>query len=533
MLRTRCVWFVIGVVALQLGCAPGDEPPFDAVETATTAQAVSSCGLTPPASPCTTWRCNTQTGDWEDTLKPAGTVCQSTGKCDPGGVCRLPISPAPVLSIGSTPAIWNSNAIGFMFTCGGNATSHRIMRALNGAAATQITVWSSDGTTQLPLSPCTAGSLRGVLDPNDLRGGDHVCYTAVASTYGDSKSSATICYDIPLNASPPTRPDISIIRLLGGARIDITDRSSNETAFLLYTRVQPMVTSSVAPVVLTPWVLQKTWARPGRGGGDRSTGSVLSHTVTGLDPNLSYDVKVEVRCDFAPQSAERLTVFRPLPPVPGAPTLGRHHRTDVTDTLTLVAEPFATTYRLYFVDRAGAVLGPATAELATLRPTVTGLTPSTEYCFVATASNESGASPRSNIICDTTWASAQARVKSVTLSGFLSSTTETPGVRALVELDGLVDFIEVRAGDNLPTLAGLALQPASAGAKAACDITDPTTVFVPPDGVLDGPALVQLYGTEHPYLGFGGGLFLRGCAVHGGAAPPLPPVTVQIHYTGP
>ena len=164
---------------------------------------------------------------------------------------------------------------------------------------------------------------------------------------------------------------------------------------------------------------------------------------------------------------------------------------------------------------------------------MTGLQPATEYCFVATASNESGTSPKSNVICDTTYGSPmQQRVRAVTLGGCANTTTGDPGVAGhVVVVDGMLDFIEVRAADNLGSLAGLALQPVSAWAKS-CDVADPETVFLPPDGAIDGAALMELYGTEHPHLGQGG-LSIRGCGAHGCPAPALPPVTVLVHYTGP
>jgi hypothetical protein len=100
MSHTQSRWFTratpLFIAALLPGCGAavedGDatETEVESEATAQTEQAISVCGVTPPAQPCSRPVCNSADRIWEYVPKPEGTVCNDTGRCNATGRCIQP-----------------------------------------------------------------------------------------------------------------------------------------------------------------------------------------------------------------------------------------------------------------------------------------------------------------------------------------------------------------------------------------------------------------------------------------------------------
>src|ERR1700733_10707949 len=87
--RKRLVAFTTLAIAVGAGC--GNGAGDERVDTNTSAYA--TCGPHPSVGPCVIAVCDS--GGWEFNDKPAGTVCNGSGKCNANGVCVMPPPPPP------------------------------------------------------------------------------------------------------------------------------------------------------------------------------------------------------------------------------------------------------------------------------------------------------------------------------------------------------------------------------------------------------------------------------------------------------
>ena len=270
------------------------------------------------------------------------------------------------------------------------------------------------------------------------------------------------------------------------------------------------------------------------------TGDHLECWMNNLTPSFDYEVKVEAYHPHAERtSATTPPAFKGPLPVPLAPLPRTLEVTN--DTITIRWDPaqYATSYKIYRSGPGGGTVSAIDTTTAT-QYAGGGLQPSKYYCFEVAAVNASGESTRLND-CEVTRSDGpQPRV--LTLDLFPAATATGQAVnRAGISIDGTLDFLELRPDDNPPGFAGLITSaevvrkaiPAEIGQDPSqgCALSAAGAAYLDADGILQGPKLAALYGSEHPFLRSIPAVLIGGCPIFT-APQPQAHVKIRLHYTG-
>jgi hypothetical protein len=474
----------------------------------------------PPPEPAPCYRSSCFAGEWIELPLPAGSDCEGGG-----GICASDQVCVPRIT---TPAInnifmYSPTQTAFDETCG------------HGAAATttmlQVSIDNSPLWVTLP-DTCTYFGDGRRYDSYNVRGGQSRCYSIAASNGYGSATGTTRCFTTPEDLVAPTPPTGSVTPWVGQAVVHLVDRSTNETQLRVYGRRANQNAPWQPLCVIERYNADHVTGFPHAGTGD-SYDCGMDNLTLGID----YEVMLEAYHDHAERSSTTiLSTFQTLPPVPDGPlNLRTLSKTNDSVSIRWDASQYATAYKVYASGPGGGAVHPI-ATITGTTFTATSLQSSKYYCFEGAALNGTGEGVRHSNDCETTYGTAPTKIaRDLTLFS-VSGPTGQVFSRGSLALDGVVDFLELRAEDNGATFAGLVTSKAAATKVFTTDLvaddcrfSSPGAAFLDADGVLQGAKLAAIYGGDHP--------FLREMRAIGGcplftSTMPAPNLTVIVHYTG-
>lgn len=396
------------------------------------------------------------------------------GGGDDGG--SQPINPPPRNLSASATSPFDASIV---FTCGANATSHKVMRSIDNSPYSQ----------QLGLAVCQPGVSPHLVDSN-IHPGHHHCYFAIGANDQFSAVSNTDCFDAPFDFTAPTAPDLGYTDIgETTATIIIIDRSTNETGFRVY------LDSTSLPPYTT--ILRTN-------GPDRTTGERLTVQLTGLAVNSSHTVFVQAFHDDISLSGQASETFQTLPAPPTAPvnfTLSTGQGATGLD-VRLIWQP-GQNVESYEISAEGPNVPdqslPETATTFTYANLVNNST--AEYCFTVTSVNRTGRASSPRLCTTDSFGPKTLDVRLMQMGG----NDLFQGAFGLAADTTLLSIEMPTDANRNPPFTGFTLVPPRSKSSADCNSSN--AVNIPLGGSISGDDIAKIFGSTMP----GSGQLIQGC----------------------